>query len=253
MCFLLFAVDAHPRYPLIIAANRDEYHLRLTRPAMFWPEANYELLAGKDLQAGGTWLGINRDGRVAALTNFWGPPQTGVNISSRGSLVTDFLRARTEPAQYVEHLRVTRTHYNSFNLVFGDTRQLYYVSNRTDDVDSVIPHGIHGLSNVCLNAPWPKVVVGTRRLSNLLANSVDLHASELFDSLLDKSVNPLPARDDNDAGVRTCGFIIGERYGTRSSTVILVDHERHVEFEERSFDSRGLPIRHEHYQFVLNS
>jgi uncharacterized protein with NRDE domain len=256
MCFLLFAVRADARYPLIVAANRDEFHHRATAPAAFWPDSDHMLLAGRDLVADGTWLGIHRNGRIAALTNFAGGNDP--TSPSRGSLVSEFLQSHVAASDYHERLRITADRYNGFSLVFGDTDTLYYLSNRAG-VDepllqsAILKSGIHGLSNDALNAPWPKVVDGKARLQAMLDSNAELHTQRLFELIATRG----PALNENtdpahhgDA-IRASAFIIGEEYGTRSSTVLMVDAQRRVRFEERSFDRHGHRTNTEQYEFDL--
>ncbi|MDH3378140.1 MAG: NRDE family protein [Gammaproteobacteria bacterium] len=251
MCFLLFALRADARYPLIVAANRDEFHHRATAPAAFWPDSDNMLLAGRDLIAGGTWLGIHRNGRIAALTNL--PGDNNPARPSRGSLVSEFLQNSVSGLDYCEHLRSTADRYNGFNLVFGDTDALYYVSNRVRIGEPLLQSGIHGLSNDALNTPWPKVVDGKARLQVMLDSSAELRTQQLFDLVATRGPTHSESTDPahHGAAIRASAFIIGEQYGTRSSTVLMVDAQRTVRFEERSFDRHGHCTNTERYRFIL--
>ena len=251
MCFLLFALRADARYPLIVAANRDEFHHRATAPAAFWPDVNNTILAGRDLVAGGTWLGVHRSGRIAALTNF--PGDHDPACPSRGSLVSEFLQSPVATSDYYEHLRTTADRYNGFNLVFGDTNALYYLSNRAHVDEPLLRSGFHGLSNDALNAAWPKVVEGKANLQVMLDSNPELHTQQLFELIATHGPTHNEITDPAHHGdaIRASAFIIGEEYGTRSSTVLLVDAQRKVSFEERSFDRHGHCTNIEQYQFGL--
>ena len=251
MCFLLFAVRADARYPLIVAANRDEFHHRATAPAAFWSDADDMILAGRDLVAAGTWLGIHRNGRIAALTNF--PGDHDPARPSRGSLVSEFLQSQVAASDYYEHLRTTANRYNGFNLVFGNTDALYYLSNRAQVDEPLLRSGIHGLSNDSLNTAWPKVVEGKANLQVMLDSNAELHTRQLFELIATRGPAHNESTDPVHHGdaIRASAFIIGEEYGTRSSTVLMVDAQRNVKFEERSFDCHGHCTNTEQYQFDL--
>ncbi|MBL8971634.1 MAG: NRDE family protein, partial [Myxococcales bacterium] len=171
MCTLLFAWQVDPARPLIVAANRDEFHARPTAAASTWPrdaEASApEIVAGRDLQAGGTWLGVTREGRFAALTNvrepFVAPPP---GARSRGGLVAEFLRGRAAPGEYLAGLAPDA--YAGFNLVVGDRSSLWYLSNRSGPARALGP-GVYGVSNAALDTPWPKVRRGRENLARLVA------------------------------------------------------------------------------------
>ena len=234
MCTLLFAWQVDPSRLLVVAANRDEFYGRATAAAAFWADAP-QLLAGRDLQAGGTWLGVTRDGRFAALTNVREPGvSTPPHAPSRGRLVADFLLGRDAPAAYLASLRPAD--YAGFNLVVGDARSLWYLSNRAGPARALGP-GVYGVSNAVLDAPWPKVLRGRERLAALVSGGADTPA--LLDLLEDRS----PAADAElpDTGVgRTMErllsplFIASPAYGTCSSTAVVVHRDGALEFHERT-------------------
>ncbi|GFO68486.1 hypothetical protein GMLC_20650 [Geomonas limicola] len=238
MCLILMAYRQHPRYPLIIAANRDEFYERPTRQAGFWEESP-DLLAGRDLLRGGTWLGVNRDGRIAALTNYREPHQPDPTAPSRGDLVSDFLNGTPDPQAYLERLRREGGSYHGFNLIFGTPDALSCYSNRSGEVVRVEP-GFHGLSNRLWDTPWPKVVRGKSALRGLLQQE-NVAPEALLDLLHDRT--PAPDEDLPETGVgleweRLLApmFIASERYGTRSSTAILVDYKGTLTFAERRYE-----------------
>ena len=173
MCLILLAVRTHPSYDLILAANRDEYYARPSLPPAFWEEADY-VLGGRDLVGGGTWLGITRSGRIAAVTNYRNPAVFLKDAPSRGKLVSDFLMGKQDPAGYVERVRQEAERYNGFNLLVGDLDGLHWLSNRDDRVHR-LEAGIYGISNRLLDTPWPKVVRGKKLMAAILAAEAPSH------------------------------------------------------------------------------
>jgi len=242
MCLILFAWRAHPRYRLVLAANRDEFHERPSEAADFWPQQP-DWLAGRDLQAGGTWLGVTRSGRFAAVTNFREPlaPETPLE-RSRGELVTDFLAGRQAPLAHALSLLPEGTSYRGFNLLLGDRESLAYVSNRHDRAVEV-EAGSHGLSNHLLDTDWPKVHSGRDRLEGLLRQE-RIDPADLLGLLTERGQVPgeMPL-DQGDGAIRrhlmNHYFILSPVYGTRSSTVLLVDKDGCMEFVERRFAPDG--------------
>ena len=242
MCLILFAWRAHPEYRLVLAANRDEFHERPTMGADFWPRQP-GLLAGRDLQAGGTWLGVTRSGRFAAVTNFREPLEPEMPLErSRGELVTDFLESELGATEHAQELLASGSSYRGFNLLLGTPDELAYVSNRYHQA-AEIGAGIHGLSNHLLDTDWPKVRSGRARLERLLlADRIDPEA--LLDLLTERSLVPggMPAGADVSEIHRHLMnhyFIVSPDYGTRSSTVVLVDAHGGIEFVERRFAPDG--------------
>ena len=243
MCLILIALNAHPDYPLVVAANRDEYFARPTRPAGFWPEAP-QLLAGQDLSAGGSWLGVTRQGRFAALTNVRdGRRPELTDAISRGHLVTGFLRGQATPGDYLAQLQGER--YNGFNLLCGDGGQLLYHSNRQPGI-TPLPAGVHGVSNGTLNTPWPKLVSGKQALADYLAHQHTLHADDLLAILNHRQ--PAPEALLPDTGVDphwerllSSRFIEAPAYGygTRCSTLLLQHLDGRTEFIEWDWDDQG--------------
>ncbi|MGI6125360.1 MAG: NRDE family protein [Planifilum sp.] len=236
MCLILLAYRSHPDYPLIVAANRDEFLDRPTEPARFWKD-HPDLLAGRDGVGGGTWMGITRRGRFAALTNFRNPSESLTHKKkSRGLLVRDYLITDLSPQNYLKRLSDQRTSYPGFNLLVGSHRELWYYSNQTGAVCSVAP-GIHGLSNALLDTPWPKVVKGKARMAACLQKP---DPSCLFELLADEEPAPDEQLPDTGIGLErerllSPAFIRAPGYGTRSSTVLLVSARGEVNFIERSF------------------
>jgi uncharacterized protein with NRDE domain len=240
MCLILFAHRAHPAYPLVVAANRDEWFRRPTAPAGFWPDAP-EVFAGRDLEQQGTWLGVTRHGRFAALTNYRDPGSQRADAPSRGALVSGFLRSAVAPGEYLERLRADAARYNGFSLLAGDGDALCYFSNREGEIRTLAP-GIYGLSNSLLDVQWPKVESGKARFAAALDRSPD--AAALIRVLDDTGPAPdqaLPATGVSLEWERRLSAlrIVADGYGTRSSTALLVGADGMVTFVERSFGADG--------------
>lgn len=244
MCLILLALDSHPDYSLIVAANRDEFYERPTAPADFWSEAP-SVLAGRDLLAGGTWLGLDRLGRFAAVTNFRQGQREPAAPRSRGRLVRDFLTSATEPEEYLRRTERDAALYNGFNLLVGDSRRLCYLSNRGDRARVLTP-GVYGLSNHLLDTAWPKVVSGKSALQALVREG----ETELVEALLGLLADR--ARPSDDLLPRTgigedwerllsAAFVASDAYGTRSSTVVLVGRDGDATFVEQGFTPGGRP------------
>lgn len=238
MCLIVFALNRHPEYRLLLAANRDEFFDRPTAEAGFW-EDDARVLAGRDLRSGGTWLGVTRDGRVAAVTNYRDPARQAADPLSRGLLVADYLKGGPDAADFMKRLEREGERYNGFNLIFGTVDALRYASNRGGEAGP-IPDGIHGLSNHLLDTPWPKVTRAKELMTEIVSRSA-LDPEELFSALADAT--PFPDDRLPNTGVpleleRRLSplFIRGERYGTRSTTLLLVDRVNRISFLERSFN-----------------
>jgi uncharacterized protein with NRDE domain len=241
MCLLAFQYDEHPDYALIFTGNRDEFYGRPTAPAAFWDDAPH-VLAGRDRKAGGTWMGVTRNGHWGVVTNVR-DEQHRDDARSRGALVADYLLDEPEPRPYLERVAAEADRYNGFNLLVGTPESLYYLSGREATVSPVEP-GLHGLSNARLDTPWPKVTRAKRGLRRRV-DAGDVAPDSLLALLDDRR----PAPDDQlpDTGFGTERermlspiFIDGEQYGTRASTVLLIGRDGTVTFVEQAFD-RGVP------------
>ena len=256
MCLLLLAVQSHPVYKLIIAANRDEFYERPTAPAAFWKDAP-GILGGIDLRAGGTWFGITKKGRIAAITNYRDPASLKPHAPSRGGLVSDFLKGEEDPEAYLARLDLNAGVYNGFNLIVGVKEQLYWYSNRGDGVASLMP-GIYGVSNHLLNTPWPKVSQGKAALKNIVSNESLPSPEVLFDMLLDRSIPEDDTLPDTGVGIEwerilSPVFISSPDYGTRSSTLLFIDRDDHVTFVERTHHSIADVSRDVAFEFLIES
>lgn len=255
MCLAVIGLDAHPLYPLVVAANRDEWHARAATPAAWGTQPPYRgILAGRDLVAGGTWLGIRRDGRWALLTNVREGLARDTTARSRGELVLQLLSTDEAPVQSLRKLIPSAHDYNGFNVIVGEPGHAAWTSNRAPSVDSV-PPGIHGLSNAFLDTPWPKVVGITALLGEWSARG-EADTSVVFDWLADRRQAPdeeLPATGVTRERERllSAPFIVSDTYGTRCSTVITIDRDGRVRFRERSFDATGSPVGEVDYAFEL--
>jgi uncharacterized protein with NRDE domain len=252
MCLILVAWQTHRDFPIVIAANRDEFHRRATAPAHWWSDQP-ELLAGRDLEAGGTWLGITRSGQFAALTNYRDPRQVQPNAPTRGALVVQALEARTPVAARIEQLRIVAARYSGFNLLCGDGRQLG-VFESVPARGRLLAPGIYGLSNHLLDTPWPKV----RRAKSALAGALEALPDDV--ALLELLRDERPAADAElpRTGVSldwerllSSAFIRGADYGTRSSTVIRVGADGTVSFREWTWRSDGSPGGDVSYRFRI--
>ncbi|TRX57705.1 NRDE family protein [Fulvivirga sp. M361] len=251
MCLILFSYQQHPDYKLVIAANRDEFYDRPTEEAGYW-EDEPNILAGRDIEAGGTWMGMNHHGKIAMLTNFRDPYNIKTDAPSRGKLVSDFLKKDLKTEAYLQAIADEGMKYNGFNLICGNPDQLYYYGNYQQGVHPV-PAGIHGLSNALLDTQWPKVDKGKVKLETALnANRLDMEV--LFDLLYDNQMAPENELPDTGIGldkekVLSSIFIKSPRYGSRCSTVIAVDKNNHVRFAERTYDLKDFTFTEKQFEF----
>lgn len=245
MCLILFGFRAHRRFPLVVAANRDEHHDRPAAPAGFWDDQP-EIYGGRDLEKGGTWMGLHTGGRFAAITNFRAGRPGPAAPRSRGELVSGFLAGDAGAAEYLRAASARDGEYNPYSLLAGDPDALYFHSNRAPGPQAVAP-GIHGLSNHLLDTPWPKVVAGISAMTSALASDdPDSISSLLFAMLADREAAPdaqLPDTGIDRQRERELSppFIAGDRYGTRTSTVLLVSSSGDVFFHEKRFGPGGDP------------
>ena len=253
MCIIALAYQQHPDYPLLLAANRDEFFARQTAAAHWWQ--NHNLVAGLDLQAGGTWLGISRSGRVAALTNFRDPQAMRRNAPSRGKLVSDFLSGDESSEDFIARLMPDLAQYNGFNLLLFDRGKLFYVSS-VEQRSEQLAAGLYVVSNHVLDTPWPKVERLKQGMLQQLA-APQLDAEMLFELLSDRQ-QPLDSQlPDTGVGLeweRRLGsiFVAAPSYGTRASTLLRIHRQRHAELLERSFNADGVAGDTRQFQFDLS-
>lgn len=233
MCVVALAWAAHPKWRLVVAGNRDEYHARASAPLARWSDAP-DLLAGRDLVSGGTWMGVSETGRFAVVTNIRNPEGPDPAKASRGALVSDWLATGELP----EALDA----FNPFNLIVADRNGVQYLANRPQEVRDPLLPGIHGLSNAIADEHWPR----KERLNDALAgwlNGAAEQPAQLLESLADQI---LPDRDAHPI------FIDSPVYGTRCSTVIAIDHEGRGQIIERRFDADGSPTGENRKDFNWN-
>jgi uncharacterized protein with NRDE domain len=253
MCLILIAWRVHPTYPLVVAANRDEFFARPTEPAAFWKNAP-QVLAGRDVQAGGTWMGVTRNGRFAALTNFRDPAQNRSGAPSRGALVAEFLTRTAKPQDYLEGIAARGSDYNGYNLLAGDGETLWWSSNMGGEPRQLEP-GVYGVSNHLLDTPWPKVGAGKTALAQALDQLPDDRA--LFNLLRDDDIHPdehLPQTGIPLDWERllSSAFVRSPDYGTRSSTVLCVGSDGWTSFDEQTWLPGAKPGGRLRFRFSLS-
>lgn len=251
MCLIIFQYKQHEKYKLIVAANRDEFYGRPAKEAHFWADQP-DILAGRDLQQMGTWLGVSKSGRFSALTNYRDPSLPEIGKISRGALVRDSLTAGSSPADFLKS--IDPGSYTGFNILLGDPENLYYYSNHHQVIVEISP-GTHGLSNHLLNTPWPKVVKGKKSLEAYLDTVHDVDPDALFELL--RNSEQADDTDLPDSGVSlefermlSPMFIKTPEYGTRSATVLLIDYDNNVTFAERVYD-KGEFSSHQLFTFII--
>lgn len=248
ICLLVFAVDSNRDYPLIVAGNRDEFYARPASPAGFWKDYPH-ILAGRDLEKGGTWLGVTTSGRFAALTNYRDPRSRKLNPKSRGHLVAGFLAGSASPENYLSQVAEQSDDYDAFNLIVAEPGICASLSSR-DRTTRVLAPGIYGLSNHVLDTPWPKVVRAKAAFAELVSRP---EASALLDLLADRTAaadSHLPETGVSLDLERTLSpiFIVSPGYGTRASTAVLFHRNGDIDFYERSFANEGAPIGEREYR-----
>lgn len=238
MCLINFQYKAHPNYKLIIAANRDEFYERPTAQAHFW-EDHPHILAGRDLRGMGTWLGMTKQGRFAALTNIRDPEEDISDKKSRGDILKNYLAGTETAESFVENLKKEKNQYAGFNLLVGSADQLLYFNNRQGEMEKV-EADTHGLSNHFLNTPWPKVEKGKLMMESYVEGREKVDPARLFEILTVADVAADGDLPHTGVGIElekqlSPLFIKTEKYGTRSSTVLLVDRDDNVTFVERTY------------------
>ncbi|MDP2560465.1 NRDE family protein [Psychrobium sp. 1_MG-2023] len=244
MCILFVAYQVSKKYPLIIVANRDEFHHRATKALHQWPDSS--IIAGKDLVAGGTWFGFTAQGKIAALTNVRDPESIKTDVISRGQLVTNFLTSTLPITEQKLQLRSSANHYNGYNLLFGNLEQLQVFNSHTLEFKSLAP-GIHGLSNAQLDTPWPKVIAGKQMLKHYLSQQEHPSPLELA-NLMTCSQRPedqaLPSTGVSIELERLLSsvFITSDEYGTRSTSVLLYRNDDNISCHEFSYNPLGQQI-----------
>ena len=242
MCLISFAYRIHPEFPLIVAANRDEFLVRRTAPAQYWDDAP-GVLAGRDLEAGGTWMGVSTTGRFSALTNYRDPASIIPDAPSRGQLVSGFLSSTVDSGAYLHGLGTEADAYNGFNLLTYDGRTMNYVSNVSDAGPRELKPGLYGVSNHLLDTPWPKVKLAKSGLQRVIRSDRP-DVGEMLAFMHDTGIAPdhqLPETGVSRELERalSAAHIRLPEYGTRCSTVLLCHRDGWLEYTERSFSPDG--------------
>jgi len=238
MCLIVFAWQVIPGLPLLAAGNRDELHARPAAPAGWW-DTHPQIYAGRDLLAGGTWMGVTRDGKFAAITNVRAPSEMRADAPSRGALVADYLGGSMTPAEYIASIAPEAAAYNGFNLLIGDTQELRWFSNRAgEDTRNGQPlaPGIYGVSNALLDTPWPKVVRAKAQFSSLLCQCAP--EETYFDMLSDTTTASDCRLPDTGVGLEKERLlspicIVSPDYGTRISTLVKLPADGRATLTEK--------------------
>lgn len=258
MCLAIIALDVHPRYAIVLAANRDEFHARPAERAHWWNDAEgFALLGGRDLEHGGTWLGVTRHGRFAFVTNVREPGRHDRAAPSRGLLVPAVLRDRRDVRAAVEAIASDAAQSNGFNLFAGEGCVAAFASNRGPGGARVLPAGVYGVSNAQLDTPWPKLARAKSGVAAWIAQATD-DPEALYGVLADRS----PARDEDlpHTGLTrererllSAAFIASADYGTRCSSVLAISRDGVVQLAERTFNAQGETTGDVEYRFRIES
>ena len=257
MCLIFISLNQHPNYKLIVAANRDEFYARQTSPTEFWKE-HPQIVGGRDLEARkpdgtcGTWMAINKNGRIAMVTNYRDLKNLKSVAPSRGHLVTDFLLSKVSPEKYLKSIEPNANLYNGFNLIVGNAEKLFYLSNYKDGIVK-IENGFHGLSNHLLNTPWPKVKKGKEKMKPFFDENV-IDSKKILNALYDEQQAPDDQLPDTGVGLErermlSSIFIKSPNYGSRCSTVVTVDQNNKAEFTERVYDLKTFAFTEKSFSF----
>lgn len=258
MCLIIFAHQADPDLPLVVAANRDEFFGRPTRTAQFWTsdDSQSQILAGKDLQAGGTWLGMSRGGRFAAVTNIRDPSLAEGKPRSRGELTLQFLQGSQSAAEYADSLRASFDQFAGYNLLISDGLQFYYVNN-FEAICRELEPGVYGVSNGVLDNDWPKVLLGKEKLEKLMSKGASLATDDLIRMMHDRE--QAPEGELPDTGISkelerklSSAFIAGDDrgYGTLCSTAVIQDKDGQIQFTEQNYTASGEPGENPRFNFI---
>ncbi|MBX2901229.1 MAG: NRDE family protein [Cyclobacteriaceae bacterium] len=239
MCLAFISINNHPQYNLIIAANRDEFYKRKTIPLAFWSD-NPSIVGGRDIEARGTWMAMHVNGRVGLVTNYRDPAHIDPKAPSRGKLVTDFLESSLSPQQYLQQLEPHAAAYNGFNLLVGYQSDWYYLSNYKAGIQK-LDSGIYGISNHLLDTPWPKVANGKAEFQQLTSVG-ELYPEMFFKMLFNETIAADATLPDTGVGLvreraLSAMFIKSPGYGTRCSTVLMIDKANRVLYAERTFNT----------------
>ncbi|CAN5320754.1 NRDE family protein [soil metagenome] len=251
MCLIFFSLHSHPTYKLIIAGNRDEFYNRRTAAADYWKDFP-GIVGGRDLEAQGTWMAMTTSGKISLLTNYRDPKNINPAAPSRGNLVSDYLERDVKAEEYLNVVAMEGQRYNGFNLLVGTADELFYYSNYGDGFKKISP-GLHGLSNHLLDTPWPKVQRGKEGLQPIL-NQTKIHPHTLFEFLYDSETAIDSQLPDTGIGLEreralSSMFIKTPNYGSRCSTVVLIDQKNHVHYAERVYDLKTFGYSERSFEF----
>ena len=263
MCLLVLAWQAHPRYRLIVAANRDELHARPTAPMAVWNDAS-DILAGRDLSAGGTWLAVDRQRRFGIITNYRDLQARRPDAPSRGGLIPQWLARTAEPATFLQQMEPQAQRYAGFNLLLSDAHSLWYASNRAPQFARALQPGVYGLSNLLLDTPWPKLTRVRTTFSAWLSQQTGVQSApnaapssaareQLFAMLADRERGPPDTPEQARplapewAEILSSPFVVHPLFGTRCSTLAMIGYDGSLSMQERRFDSGGTMIGHSHW------
>jgi uncharacterized protein with NRDE domain len=256
MCLILFSFKTHPRYKLVLAANRDEFFERPTLLADFW-ESDTNILGGIDIISGGTWLGVTTTGRFAAITNYRNPLALVTQPISRGKITRQFLQGESKTEDFLAEISMDKDHYNGFNVLLSDDgfETLHHYSNITNKL-TVVSQGVHGLSNALLDTSWPKVDHGISKLSQRIGES-NFQLEDIISIMTDKNIaqeDSLPRTGISLELERKLSpvFISMKGYGTRCTTAIRLDYDNNLEFLEVSYDESSYPTSSKQFNIQLN-
>ena len=254
MCLIIVSYKVHPEYPLLIAANRDESYQRPTRQAEYW-QIEPSILAGQDLEKGGSWLGMNKYGRIAAVTNYRSGAKLKVSNTSRGLLVSEYLKHKKPSRSYLDSCLTNLADFDAFNLLLGDVNGLYFLNSR-EKTYTQLQAGFYGISNGDFDSNWPKVERAKQQIHELLkADQLDSHEA-ILTTLTDKYLPDDESLPDTGVGIeweRALApiFITAKDYGTRSSSVVSVNKNDKVRFTERSYDRLGDIQNTRQFEFMI--
>ncbi len=249
MCLAVIAVNVLPKWPLIIVANRDEFHERPTASLAPWPDKGNRILGGRDLRASGTWLGVNLKGHIGLLTNYREPGKNDPNALSRGNLIEHYLSESVQAHQYIQDTQTGFHEYNGFNLVLSDDRNVCFTSNRSSltgasSLSDPLAPGVYGLSNASLDTPWPKLVWTRDAVRNHIMSHNEPASNVLFEIFSDRrqageTDMPKTGLSPDRERLLSSPFIVDPLYGTRSTSIIFKHRYGKIYFFERSFDPLG--------------
>lgn len=253
MCLIFLSFNQHPKYPFIALANRDEFYNRPAEQIHHWTD-HPEIIAGKDVSGGGSWLGVNTSGHFAMLTNYRDMANIKANAPTRGKLVSDFLVSKLDPSKYLEALNTNAASYNGYNILLGTFSDPWYYSNQSNKIYR-LGTGSYGVSNALLDTKWPKLVEGKEKFNSILSNE-SFDAEDLFGLMLDKKLADDDSLPDTGIGYEiekklSSRFILMDGYGTRNTTLLKVDSNGNGQLTERTFNRKGENVAEKEIKFAV--